>query len=82
MQDLQHILTYRYMFHAKDMPDGKIGVKYVSETLQNHDEYVKRVLADDQIVSCVREYVGEYDCDLIGFTESVKDRGGIIDEKV
>lgn len=78
----EHIVTYRYVLRTKDMVPDRVGVKYISETAAGHDDFIKRILADENVISCLREYVSEYDCALIGKYESVKDEGGIIDEKV
>lgn len=63
------VYCYRYMW--KDT-SGKLCVKYVTDVLEKHDEFMKQVVASDQIVSCAREYIHQINFDYLGFTETVK----------
>lgn len=65
------LYIYRYIFKTKDNPD-RLGVKYLTDTLEGHQKMIENVLADAAILSCLREYIGEIDCSFIGFTDTFK----------
>lgn len=73
MEKTLKIVTYKYLFQLADMDANKtVGIKFVSETPQGHEAFLKSLLADDKVVKAMREYVGEYDCAMLGFTEVLK----------
>lgn len=77
------IVTYKYLFQLLDMDAKKtVGVKFVSETPQGHETFLKSLLADKNVVKAMREYVGEYDCSMLGFTEVLKGQEDSKNEKV
>lgn len=63
------VFTYKYMWQTKD---GQICVKYLTEPLQGHDEFMKRIKEDKMIKSAFREYVSQIDFAYLGFTETFK----------
>lgn len=66
--------TYKYMFRDKHTPDGNIGVRFITDTVQGHDEFIAKIVRDDNIIQCVREYVCSYDCCLIGMVYNIKNK--------
>lgn len=71
MKTVPKLYTYRYIFKTKNDPD-KLGVKYVTETNEGHEKFIDSILADENIISCLREYLNEIDCSFIGFTDTFK----------
>lgn len=63
------VYTYKYMWQTKD---GQLCVKYLTEPLQGHDEFMKRIKDDVMIKSAFREYVSQIDFAYLGFTETFK----------
>lgn len=67
------LVTYKYLFRTKSMLDEKtVGVRYVTDTEEAHLTLVEQIKADDETLSCFREYVNEYDCALLSQSESIK----------
>lgn len=63
------VYTYRYLWKDKS---GKLRAKYLTDTNENHAKFQKAILDDSDIVSCMREYIGEINYAFIGFSEEVK----------
>lgn len=63
------VFTYRYLWKDKQ---GNLKAKYFTDTNENHSKFQQNILNDDDIVSCMREYIGEINYAFIGFTEEVK----------
>lgn len=63
------LYTYRYIW--KDI-SGKLCVKILTEPQEGHKLFQERIQKDDNIVSCMREYVNEVNFEYLGFTEPVK----------
>lgn len=79
--------TYRYIW--KDKKTGNLCVKFITETLKGHEDFMNAIRNDDNVVSCCREYMHEINFAYLGFTDSVKvekkeeDKQGVKeDEKV
>lgn len=66
------LVTLKYLFVSKDMEDGRVGVKYVTDTEDTHKDFQLKLKADDSILGCLYEYVNEIDLSLSGFTTTVK----------
>ena len=66
------LFTYRYVFSTKDMEDGKIGVKVVTDTPHSLKKYEDSILLDDSVVSCLKEYVSEFDLSNYGYQTTIK----------
>lgn len=64
------IYTYRYFWKDNE---GKLFVKFLTDSQENHKVFQDDILKNQNIVSCMREYVGEVDLSFIGFTEPVKE---------
>lgn len=64
------VFTYRYFWKDKE---GKLYVKFLTESEKAHQQFMDSVKNDENIVSCMREYVGEIDYAYLGFTEPVKE---------
>lgn len=64
------IYTFRYIFKMKD--SESLGVKYVTDTLIALETFEREILSSVDIVSCVKEYVGEVDISQTGFVTTVK----------
>lgn len=79
MENQNKVYTYKYMWHAKDKPNA-LCYRYITGVKQEHDEYVKSILADDIIEMCSRVYVNEIDCDIVDRMEFIK-KDGVDDEK-
>lgn len=63
------VYTYRYIWKTKD---GKLHVKFMTEPQEIHAGFQTAILKDENIVSCMREYVHEINFEYLGFTEPVK----------
>ena len=64
------LYTYRYIYKTKA---GELVVRFLTEPQDNHARYQQSLLDDDNIVSCIREYVNEINFAYLGFTEPVKE---------
>lgn len=63
------IYTYRYIYKDKQ---GRLNVKYLSEPQDGHARFQQAILDNDEVVSCIREYINEINFEYLGFTEPVK----------
>lgn len=63
------VYTYRYIFKDKQ---GRLNVKFLTEPQEGHIKFQKLIQDDENIVSCIREYVNEVNFEYLGFTEPVK----------
>lgn len=67
------LLTYRYIFRTKPMVDaGTVGIKVVTDIEQAHQDLINSLKADEEILSCYREYCHEIDCSLLSSGETIK----------
>ena len=64
------LYTYRYIWKEEN---GKLCVKYLTETQEGHKKFQDKILNDSKVVSCVREYIHEVNFRYLGFTEPVKE---------
>lgn len=64
------LFTFRYVFKSKKL-DG-LGFKVVTGLLHEHEELMKSILDDPDILSCIREYVCSYECNRVGMVDTVK----------
>lgn len=62
--------TYRYIW--KDKKTGNLCVKFITDTLKGHDDFMTAIRNDVNVESCCREYMHEINFAYLGFTESVK----------
>lgn len=69
MQDTIIVYTYRYFWKNTD---GKLCVKFLTETQEGHKAFQESILKDNSVISCFREYVSEVNFAYLGFTEEVK----------
>ncbi len=67
------VYAYRYIWKTKD---GKLNVKFLTECQEAHAKFQDVLRNDDNVISCVREYLHEINFEYFGYTEPVK-----IDEK-
>lgn len=63
------VYTYRYIFKDKK---GKLHVKFLTEPQEAHARFQQAIRDNDDIVSCIREYVSEVNFEYFGYTEPVK----------
>lgn len=63
------VYTYRYIWKKQD---GGLCVKFLTGPQEEHAFFQKNILEDENIVSCLREYVNEINFAYLGFTEEVK----------
>lgn len=66
------VVTLKYLFMSKDMEDGRVGVKYVTDTEEAHKEFQLKLKSDDSILGCVYEYISEVEISLTGVVTTVK----------
>lgn len=66
------VVTLKYLFVSKDMEDGRVGVKYVTDTEEAHKDFQLKLKSDDSIYGCLYEYIGEVDLSLSGVVTTVK----------
>lgn len=67
----QTIILYTYRYIWKDKA-GKLCIKFLTEAQEGHAKFQKAICDDENIVSCIREYVNEINFEYLGFTEPVK----------
>lgn len=65
----QVIYTYRYFWKTKD---GAPCVKIITDTERVHNNYKDIFIRDENILACTREYLGEVDLSMIGYTDTFK----------
>lgn len=70
---METIIIYTYRYIWKQKKNDNLMVKYVSETQEGHAKFQETIKNDDNIVSCMREYINQVDFAYIGFTEPVKE---------
>lgn len=80
-KDDRILYTYRYVFRTSDMEENRLGVRILTDTLQGHAAFCEQISKDESVVSCIREYVGEYDLSLCGYVENIK-KEVVVDETV
>lgn len=67
------LVTYKYVFQTAEMLDEKkLGVKYLTDAEEGHDKFMEQIKDDESVIKCLREYVGEYDCSMLGFVQTFK----------
>ncbi|UPW40891.1 hypothetical protein [Sigmofec virus UA08Rod_6219] len=71
METGNKIFCYRYVFKTKDN-EKALGVRYVTDTLEGLAALDKSILKDDNILSCMREYINEVDLEKSTYCEPVK----------
>lgn len=71
IQDKSTIIVYAYRYIWKTK-DGKLNVKFLTECQEVHALFQKTLREDENVVSCVREYLHEINFEYFGFTEPVK----------
>lgn len=69
------IYTYRYIIKkANSEKDNTLFVVMHTGDESFHDCYMESLVADNDIISCIREYVCEYDIDKIAQVFPVKEK--------
>lgn len=68
--DTVTVYCYRYIWKDKE---GKLGVKYFTDTIEGHAKFQEVLRNDANVVSALREYQHEVNFAYIGFTEPVKE---------
>lgn len=63
------VYTYRYIFKDKK---GQLHVKFLTEPQEAHARFQQAIRDNEDIVSCIREYVSEVNFEYFGYTEPVK----------
>lgn len=63
------VYNYRYIWKKHD---GGLCVKFITGPQEEHALFQKNILENENIVSCLREYVNEINFAYLGFTEEVK----------
>lgn len=79
MEKPQFIYTYRYMWRFSSDPD-RINFKYVTDTVEGHDQFISALIALDGLKQCVREYISEIDCSLVSQIQSIYNKEVSTDE--
>lgn len=74
------LLTYKYVFRIVGDPEGTLKFRIVSDVAEGHAALVKQLIADETIELCLREYLHEYNCSLVGSVESLKGSNKIEEE--
>lgn len=64
------LYAYRYIYKDKQ---GRINVKILTEPQEVHAKFQQSLLDNEDVVSCVREYMHEINFEYFGYTESVKE---------
>lgn len=72
------VYTYRYIWKKQD---NSLCVKFITGPQEDHALFQKNILENNDIVSCLREYVSEVNFAYLGFTEEVKKEKNDIIEK-
>lgn len=68
------IYTYRYLIKkANSEKDNTLFVTMQTGDEFFHDRYMESLVTDDDVISCIREYVCEYDIDKIAQVFPVKE---------
>lgn len=67
-----NIITVRFVFRTKDMPEDNLGVSYFSGSSEELKKRIELITADDQVVSCFYEYQHEIDLSKVGYAVPVK----------
>lgn len=65
----QILYTYRYFW--KDNQD-KLFVRFLTESLEGHEQFIETMYNNSDVKSCMREYVSQVNIAYLGFTETVK----------
>lgn len=73
------IYTYRYMWRVSSNPD-RINFKYVTDTVEGHDQFITQLRQLDGLEQCAREYISEIDCSLVSQIQSVYNKELSTDE--
>ena len=63
------LYTYKYIWKQKD---NKLCVKVLTGVQEEHAKFQTAIQNDNNIVSCMREYLGEMNLSYMNFTEPVK----------
>lgn len=64
------IESYQYIFKLKN--SDKLNVKFIIGPSEDHEAFMKLILQDDNVESCLREYNHEIDFDKFGVSFTVK----------
>lgn len=63
------IFTYRYMWKIKD--SDRICFKIITDTKSGLEQFEQALLQLPDIVSALKEYISEIDCDLVGIVDTI-----------
>lgn len=63
------VYTYRYIWKEQN---NRLCVKFITGPQEEHALFQKSIIENDNIISCMREYVSEVNFAYLGFTEEVK----------
>ncbi len=70
MKNIQ--VTYRYVLKLKKGEKNELFVRFLTATPVQHEKYRSNLLNDNNVVSCIAEYVCTYEFDFIGEIIHVK----------
>lgn len=75
MENQNHntVMVYTYRYYWKTLK-GKLCVKYVTGSLEEHVAFEKSIRENADIESAMREYVNQIDFAYLGFTEAIKEK--------
>lgn len=68
------VFTYRYMW--KNKGSSQICFKIVSDIDSGLKSFEEQLLALDNLESCAKEYLHEYDCSKVGVFEKIFEKEG------
>lgn len=66
------VYTYRYIWKSKDSKKDLYNVKYITGAKVEHDNFMSKIVNDENVVSCSRIYVSEVNISLTEQHEIVK----------
>lgn len=72
MDKIEKNVSYFYRYFWKAV-DGSLHVQYICGSMEEHEKVCQKFVSDSDVVSAMREYVHEIDCNFIGVTHAVKE---------
>lgn len=63
------VYTYKYVWQEQD---GKLCVKYITDTVEAHNQFMQTVKNESKVKAAYREYINEVNFAFLNFTENFK----------
>lgn len=64
------VYTWRYVWKVKG--EDSLRVKYVCDVKKAHEDFRKCLRENEDVVSCIAEYIGEVDPVLMAYSDVIK----------